>query len=343
MVTDGADGLATAIERTAPSDCVVCGQAARTLVCGADEVRRQFEYARRFHRRRLRIIGRRRARQALADRGNYTHDYATDIVACAACGLLFRDARPAAEAAAAEYAGDRYGAERLNALFESQLELFRKRIGTLANALAGTERPLVVEVGSFVGGFLTAAREVGWTALGIDPGEEVAAFCGARGLDVRRTIPEEASIGRGVADCVAIWNTFDQLPDPRPTLSAAKRWLKRDGVLVVRVPSGSCFRAALPHLGGPWRAPLHTALAWNNLLGFPYLYGYSVATLDRLLGDFGFARLAVRPDTLVRLSDAATAAWAVWEERIVKALWRLAWRDDADLAPWFDAYYALAD
>jgi SAM-dependent methyltransferase len=340
MPPDTAGSVATAVERPAPSNCVVCGGGARTLVCGADEVRRQFDYARRFHRRRLRLVGRRRARQGLADRGKYTHDYATDIVACAACGLLFRDARPGAETAVAEYAGDYYGAERLGALFESQVELFRGRIGTLRD-LVGIDQPLVVEVGSFVGGFLTAARELGWTAVGIDPGEEVAAFCRARGLDVRRTVAEDAPIPRGSADCVAIWNTFDQLSDPRPTLASARRWLKRDGVLVVRVPNGSCFRAALRHLAGPWRVPLHTALAWNNLLGFPYLYGYSAATLDRMLGDFGFVRLAVRPDTLVRLSDATTAAWAAWEERAIKAMCRLASRANADLAPWFDAYYAL--
>jgi SAM-dependent methyltransferase len=240
----------------------------------------------------------------------------------------------------AEYASDHYGAERLAALFEQHLELFRSRIGALQRAILDVRRPIAIEVGSFVGGFLTAAEELGWSAVGLDPGREVVDFCRARGLEVYRTVAEEAPIASGTADCVAIWNTFDQLPDPRPTLAAARRWLRRDGVLVIRVPNGACFGAAmrlLPRL--PLRGPLLAAMAWNNLLGFPYLYGYSVATLDRLLAGSGFVRRAVRPDTLVRLADHKTARWAGWEESIVKAAWRLAFRGDADVAPWFDAYY----
>jgi len=230
--------------------------------------------------------------------------------------------------------------ERLRALFESQLEQFRERIGVLQEMLGDAPQPVVVEVGSFVGGFLTAAQELGWTAVGLDPGKEVAEFCRSRGIDVHCMVAAEAQIAAGGADCVAIWNTFDQLPDPRPTLVAARSWLRHDGVLVVRVPNGACFRAAmqlLPRL--PWRGPLLAALAWNNLLGFPYLYGYSVATLDRLLAGVGFARIAVRPDTLVRLADDKTALWAAWEERILKAVWRLAFYADPGSAPWFDAYY----
>lgn len=93
----------------------------------------------------------------------------------------------------------------------------------------------------------------------------------------------------------------------------------------------------LPRL--PRRAPLLAALAWNNLLGFPYLYGYSAEILDQLMDRFGFARIAVRPDTLVRLADENTARWAAREERVLKGLWRLACCADAADAPWFDAYY----
>jgi SAM-dependent methyltransferase len=324
--------------------CTVCRGAERVVVCTAAEVRRQFDYAKKFHRRRLRLIGRRDARKALADRGDYSHDYLTDLVACAECGLVFRAARPAPDTAAAEYAAERYGGERLQALFDSQLELFRDRIGTLQQVLRDAPRPAVVEVGSFVGGFLTAARELDWTAVGVDPGAEVADFCRARGLEVYRTVAEEAPIAAGSADCVAIWNTFDQLPDPQPTLAAAQRWLRPGGVLVVRVPNGACFRIAMGLVRRlPWHGPLLAALAWNNLLGFPYLYGYSPANLDRLLARFGFAPIVARPDTLVRLADDKTALWAAWEERLLKALWRMAFRESADTAPWFDAYYVRRD
>jgi hypothetical protein len=40
-------------------------------------------------------------------------------------------------------------------------------------------------------------------------------------------------------------------------------------------------------------------LAWNNLLGFPYVYGYSLRTLDELVSRHGFMRIDVCPDTLI--------------------------------------------
>lgn len=47
-------------------------------------------------------------------------------------------------------------------------------------------------------------------------------------------------------------------------------------------------------------------MAWNNLLAFPYLYGYSVQTLDALLSQFDLKRVFIQPDTLARLADAQT-------------------------------------
>jgi hypothetical protein len=96
-----------------------------------------------------------------------------------------------------------------------------------------------------------------------------------------------------------------------------------------------------------WRPPLRTlllaAMAWNNLLAFPYLYGYSTSTLDRLVGAYGFERIACDGDVLARLADEHTKRWAAAEERACKALWRL-WIAGAGAggpAPWLDCYYLL--
>jgi hypothetical protein len=78
----------------------------------------------------------------------------------------------------------------------------------------------------------------------------------------------DAPLGAGKVDCVAIWNTFDQLPDPAATLAAARWRLRPDGLLVLRVPNGECFRRAtawmrrLPHpLGGWLRAAIARTFA----------------------------------------------------------------------------------
>lgn len=341
-------------ERLVQAPCAVCGSEAQKVICAAREVRAQLEYLRRFHRRRLRPGA---PAAALEERAEFTQDYTTDIVACRACGLVYRNPRPTAGAVARAYAGDRYGAARLEDLFAAQVELYRPKARFLARWLPTRLRRVpgarVVEVGSFVGGFLAAGRERGWEMLGVDPGEEVDAFCAARGLRVFRGALAEAPLAAGSVDALAIWNTFDQLPDPEPTLAAARGLLPPGGLLALRVPNGACFRRAvgwMRRLPYPLAGWLRAALAWNNLLAFPYLNGYSLPTLDRLLTRCGFERRAAHPDTLARLSDAQTQRWAAWEERGLKLACRLVAQVETlgpghrlTLAPWLDAYFVKVE
>ena len=88
-------------------------------------------------------------------------------------------------------------------------------------------------------------------------------------------------------------------------------------------------------------------MAWNNLLSFPYLHGYSLATLDRLLGEHGFERIDANGDVLTRLADERTKTWAKWEEQALKAVWKVAARLAGPFSyegsgPWLDAYYRHA-
>jgi SAM-dependent methyltransferase len=330
--------------------CVLCGDDAFAVICAGAEVQAQSAYVQRFHRRRLRPSrDGAPSRDALVDRADFTQEYTPDIVSCTRCGLVARNPRPSDQAIANAYSYDHYGQERLAALFESQSALYRPKAKFLRRWLPKGPQVRVVEVGSFVGGFLAAGQSYGWTMIGADPGTEVNLFCRSQGLPVFRGTLAELPWQNKTADCIAIWNTFDQLPDPEPTLSSACRLLRPGGLLVVRVPNGACFRLAarlLRRLPAPLAGGLRAGLAWNNLLGFPYLHGYSVQTLDWLLARYGFRRIAVYADTLPRLSDAQTKRWAVEEERVVKGCWKLLAQLEAaapasrlQTAPWFDAYY----
>lgn len=328
--------------------CSVCGGSDRRVVASAAELDLQCRYLRLFHRRRLRSGSN---RDWLEERADFTHHYATNIVACRSCGLLARDPRPPDDAITEAYARDRYGRERLDALFDAQLEFHRSKIRMLQRFVT-PRQPVVLEIGSFVGGFLAAGAELGWCVTGIDPGHEVADYCQARGFVVLRESVDACEFPAQAADCVAIWNTFDQLPDPHPTLVSAQRCLRPGGVLAIRVPAGDCFDACMQRLRRvvlPLRNPLLAAMAWNNLLSFPYLHGYSLPTLDRLLGDYGFRRIHGQGDVLVRLADWQTRPWAACEERVLKGLWKTAIRaaewmrmPSGAQAPWIDAVYRSA-
>jgi SAM-dependent methyltransferase len=339
-------------ETPSPVDapCVVCGSTAHSTACSAREVIAHHRYLRRFHKERLHLDSHADvAESALQDRINFTQDYATDIVSCSSCGLIYRNPRPKKETVLTNYATDEYDDEFLATAFRTQLDLFRSKARTVAKLMPQRDHVRMLEVGSFVGSFLAVGRDFGWDMIGVDPGEQAVAFSRARGLSVYRgTLPDLRLAAQSV-DCVAIWNTFDQLPDPRTTLRIAQDILRPGGLLCLRIPNGDCFVAALkrirrrPRWISRWT---RAALAWNNLLMFPYLFGYSVHTADLLLGQYGLHRIAAHPDTLVTLADPHVKTWARLEERLVKLVCRAVARfgsHDARtayrLAPWLDLYY----
>jgi SAM-dependent methyltransferase len=327
--------------------CLICGVGEVDIVASAADLEAQARFLQKFHHHRRRM----KDGAGLADRAEFTQDYHTRIVACRSCGFIFRSPRPTVSAVMGAYVKDRYNDAHLQSEFLSQQKWAEKKAAVLARwAQFQKTPPMIVEVGSFVGGFLDAGRRRGWSLLGIDPGKEVTEFCQAQGLPVYCGTLAEAPIRPGSVDAVVIWNTFDQLPNPDTTLAAARRVLRDEGLLIIRVPNGLMYHRGVRFLNrrALLRKWMITTLAWNNLLGFPYLHGYSVATMDQLLGRHGFNRLKVDRDTLVTLSNSDTKAWARAEEAFTKWVCRwLAgveslWESGAtSFAPWLDVYYGI--
>ena len=321
--------------------CLICDGEQVEIIESAADIEAQFQDLERFHR--IRRMGSRPA--DLADRAEFTQGYPTHVVECRGCGFIFRNPRPIRSAVTSAYERDQYSESHLRSEFESQREWAETKSSFLTNWLPVHRTPVVIEVGSFVGGFLAASRRRGWTVLGVDPGKQVTAFCRARRLPVYCGTLEDAPIADSSVDAVVIWNTFDQLPNPDTTLAAVRRILRQTGLLVVRVPNGSLYRKGVEIINGKrvFSNLMTTILAWNNLLAFPYLHGYSISTLDQLVGRHGFRRRWVYPDILLPLADRNTKTWARCEERLVKRICHILvaqplW-DTRRLAPWLDLYY----
>jgi predicted SAM-dependent methyltransferase len=149
-------------------------------------------------------------------------------------------------------------------------------------AYRGLLRPTadVVELGPHLGAFLQVAEEWNWNPIGIDVGKDTTEFMRKSGLTVVNGTIGDARLKEGSQDAILIWNCFEQLDQPMETLRIAHRVLRRHGLLVVRVPNVAFYRAL--------RGKAKKVLAYNNLLGFPYLYGYTLETLNRLLARAGF-------------------------------------------------------
>lgn len=143
-----------------------------------------------------------------------------------------------------------------------------------------------LDVGCQTGGLLVAAREQGWTPLGVDVDRRSAAFCrDHHGMDVRDGTLAEAAFPAQSADVVSYRQVLEHVHDLAAELAEAKRVLAPNALLLVEVP----------HLGGmKYRIDrLRCALGHMDrgrlLHNVPqHLYYFRAKDLTRLLDRAGF-------------------------------------------------------
>lgn len=301
--------------------CLVCGESETDELAGPDDVRAEAELLWEFHMRRL---SPRTPPERLVDRVAFSQPTPWRVVRCRVCGLVYRNPVEKREELRETYADAAPARESLLALHEAQRRSYRSQAKRLTSRLA--RRGTGLEVGSYVGAFLAAARNAGWQFEGLDVNPRVNAFARSLGFAVHDGDLEHFRPDR-TFDAVAIWNTFDQLPDPRSAVRSAARLLRANGVLAIRVPNGACYARLRPRLSG---RRVYT-LAANNLLTFPYRFGFTPASLTMLLSEIGFRVERVVGDVLVPTADEWTKRWARVEERMLKPLTKR-WM------PWFEIY-----
>jgi len=212
----------------------------------------------------------------LKDLTDFMHGTPAPLLACRRCGVLRRD--EAAIRAADSYEQDPNDPDLMQQIYPRYLEAFRNKATALRERLG--RHASVLELGSHLGAFLQVAEEWDWQPVGLDIGQDTAEFARSKGLMVRRERMEDTHLPASSFDAVFIWNCFEQLTTPGDVLNSAHRLLRRFGLLVLRVPNADFYRA-MRGIAEHW-------LAWNNLLGFPYLYGYTASALDSIARHHGF-------------------------------------------------------
>jgi SAM-dependent methyltransferase len=314
--------------------CIVCGESDCEEIASAAQVREEVEALWAFHSRRLRGGT---PPEHLMDRVAFSQEPPLRVVRCRDCGLVYRNPIEREFELRETYADDVLEPDVLRSLFETQSASYRAQVRRLTRVHGRPGSGL--EVGSYVGAFLAAARESGWRFEGLDINPHTNAFARSRGFHVEEGTLETHATSRRY-DAVTIWNCFDQLPDPRAAARAAHRLLVDGGVLAVRIPNGDFYAAMRPGIErrSPTGAVARALLAHNNLLSFPYRFGFTGHALGRLLRECGFAVTRVHGDTLVPIADRWTRRWAAIEEWLVKRTLRALVRGGRLEAPWIEVY-----
>jgi trans-aconitate methyltransferase len=315
--------------------CAVCGSAEADELLSPEDAKAEVEMLWEYHSRRLRAGV---PTEHLMDRVAFSQRAPLRLVRCRECGLVYRNPVERPAELDAIYEEERPADDVLRALHETQRPAYEAQAARLTELFG--RRGTGIEVGSYVGGFLAAARDAGWQFAGVDVNAETNAFTRSLGFQVDDGTIESLDPARRT-DVVAIWNCLDQLADPASAVRAARSHLPSGGMLAVRVPNGACYAAFHRLLDGPLAAIAREWLAQNNLLGFPYRYGFTPSSLARLLERNGMRVERVVGDVLVPIADRWTKRWAALEERLVKrviALGAAVSPADKPLAPWIEVY-----
>lgn len=308
------------------SACPACRNSdVRTLADG-DEIKAELESLWRFHLKRMKTGA---PIDQFFDRAIFSQNPPLQVVECRACGTVFRNPRERAADLVETYAGEAPSDKALSSLFEQQRLFYEPRARKLTTLRGSTGS--VLEVGSYIGGFLRAATELGWKARGIDVNESANDFARKQGCAVEQGTLDTWTTNDQF-DVVALWNLFDQLPDPHAALDRAAMLTRINGFITLRVPNGAFYAA----LRGKSHRLITPLLAWNNIASFPYRHGFTIESLDMMLTEHGFAVVDVVADTLVPITGDWTRRWARMEEAVLKAAMRIVL--PASRSPWLEVY-----
>jgi SAM-dependent methyltransferase len=299
------------------SPCPVCAGIEFSTLVPSDEIESECRSRERFIRERL---SRPASKSELKDLTDFFHQGKAEILSCTGCQLLVRSEleSPPAET----YSEDDYDPKVIEDVYPKYLHAFREKEKPYRSLLP--EGAHVLEIGSHYGAFLQTAQEWGWNISGVDVGEDTSRFARSKGFVVHKSELQDCQFPDHAFDAVFIWNCFEQIGDPKPVLREARRITKPGGLFVVRTPNGLFYELcrrllASADLREGAAEFLHEAMAYNNLLGFPYLFGHSRETLERLIQPLNFRLEGMLNSELITLPLPANPSWVEHEERVISS------------------------
>jgi 2-polyprenyl-3-methyl-5-hydroxy-6-metoxy-1,4-benzoquinol methylase len=316
--------MKTVYETTA---CPVCGESDSTQIADQTAIEDELAELWAFHTRRMRPTTDPRD---LTDRVAFSQAPPLRVARCDRCSHIYRN--PRERGITGLYGTEAVDDEALESLFRVQRRSFEVQVDRLGGIVPSRANGL--EVGSYVGAFLDAARQAGWQFEGCDVNPAAVAFARRKGLDVRAGSIDDVS-DEARFDVICIWNCFEQLADVRAVIRKAWSLLHENGTLTIRVPNAD-YWARMRLRGRPLRPIVVAALAQNNLLSFPYRNGFTPDSLRILCERNGFEIVRTFSAFSLPTGSAGAPWWAALEGRVVRRL--LATLRPLTGAPWIELY-----
>jgi len=162
------------------------------------------------------------------------------LVRCAACDLVY--VSPTFDEAhyKAVYASEEYQEIVRDLGIKShdyRVERFGRERVQLMTPHLPRSHPRYLDVGCSTGFVVEAARDAGWTAIGIDLNPSAIDFGRTRGLELQAVALEDAPFEARSFDAISLFDVLEHLLDPVVTLRACTRLLRPGGILFLYVPN----------------------------------------------------------------------------------------------------------
>ncbi len=171
-------------------------------------------------------------------------------VRCPGCGFVYSWPR----ADRVEDVNEEYFAQTLNEYVRASFSKKRQRRyrRTLRQFAPFKGGGRLLEVGCNVGGFLKAARDLGWDPVGVEP----VAACARHGhrefgLDITPATLEQAGFEAGTFDFAYSNAVFEHLPSPCSVMAEIARVLKPGGVVYTKTVNFDSYTRE--QLGAAWK------------------------------------------------------------------------------------------
>jgi SAM-dependent methyltransferase len=226
-----------------------------------------------------------------------------EVVRCQRCPMIYSRVILDEEAERAFYGLSGFQASYLALKRnDAYASLERRKCAYLVEraAQAAPQAQRFLEIGSGAGRLLEAAREAGWSALGVEPNPAFAAEGRRRGLEVLDGwFPQTPPPERGWFDVIAMLDVLEHAADPVALLTGARSRLGSDGLLMLQVPN---YDSLLLQLEGD-ASPVICQGHWNyftrdSLTRCGEQSGFKAVVVETIITELD--RIAQLPETQVR-------------------------------------------
>lgn len=167
------------------------------------------------------------------------------ICKCEKCAFLFTNDIPESKDQGKYYQSEEYisHSNSNKGLFNKLYKLVRLITLRQKINLLGKKKGLLLEIGSGTGELLAACQTKGWKCTGVEP-EEKARLQALKnyGLELAKT-SEKIDFAENSIDRIMLWHVLEHIPNLQETLGCFKRWLKKEGELLIAVPNHKSWDA----------------------------------------------------------------------------------------------------